>query len=244
MRSISLHSSASREGEPRQALEVERLEALLEERRGELTALSEEFRQFKARYTQVVGSRLSELAEVELAIREAEASRLGVESADEEEEARAIPEDEAQRAHTKSPSYKTTLRKLFWSVAKVFHPDHAPDEDEARRRHAIMAEASRAYSEGDMDSLHTLLEDDDLQLFCASTKGADERQDLASLLLGLKEDLRTVEFGIKRIRQDSLYRIKLSVDEEAAAGRDALAQMAERIKRQIAKARRRLEHLS
>jgi hypothetical protein len=60
----------------------------------------------------------------------------------------------------------------------------------------------------------------------------------------LKEELRTVEFGIKRTRQDGLYRLKLAADEEAAAGRDALAQQAERLDRQIVKARHRLANLT
>jgi len=56
--------------------------------------------------------------------------------------------------------------------------------------------------------------------------------------------LRTVEFGLKRIKQDGVYRIKVPADEEAKQGRDALAAMAERTDRQIVKARRRLAHLS
>jgi hypothetical protein len=107
-----------------------------------------------------------------------------------------------------------------------------------------MAEASRAYREGDVESLHTLLGDEELQFFCTGAQGKDDPEDLASQLIALKEELRTVEFGIRRIRQDGLFQLKLSVDEEAKAGRDALGAQAERINRQIAKARRRLEHLS
>jgi hypothetical protein len=72
----------------------------------------------------------------------------------------------------------------------------------------------------------------------------DDPGDLASRLIVLKEDLRTVEFGIRRIRQDGLYQLKLRVDEEAKLGRDALAEQADSINRQIVKARFRLEHLS
>jgi hypothetical protein len=135
------------------------------------------------------------------------------------------------------------MRKLFWSVARLFHPDRAADEREAQRRHAVMAEASRAYREGDVESLHTLLGDEQLQFFC-TRQGADEgEEDLAARFLRLKGELSTVEFGIKRIRQDALYRLKLEADEEARAGRDRLSLMAENIERQITKARRRLEHL-
>ena len=222
--------------------EIARLETILAERRCELVFLQEEFREFKARYTQIVGSRLAELALIEQAIKEAEARLFGVEETTEAGEECADSSDEA-RAPTSLP-VKTALRKLFWSVAKVFHPDHAVNEKEAQRRHTIMAEASRAYSEGDVESLHTLLGDEHLQSYCAGGSTQDDEEDLASRLLTLKEELRTLEFGIKRIKADSLYQLKLRADEDRAQGRDALAAMAGRIERQITKARHRLEHFS
>ncbi|HEX8144830.1 MAG TPA: hypothetical protein VF553_19840 [Pyrinomonadaceae bacterium] len=211
------------------------------QRRVELVALQEELRAFKARYTQLIGSLLAELSEVERSIKEAESRTLGTDASTEDEE-EASGTDDAQGPNTLP--VKTSLRKLFWSVARMFHPDMATDEGEARRRHTIMAEASRAYREGDVESLNTLLGDEELRFFCTSTQGNEKEEDLASRLLHIKEELRTVEFGIKRIRQDGLYRLKLSVDEEAAQGRDALTEQAEQLKRQIVKARRRLEHLS
>ena len=232
---LTIHPSAAREGfDP--AAEAARLEALVAERKAELTALQEEFREFKARSARVVGGQLVELSEVEREIREAEARLVGLD-----------PEEEAEDAagfYDAAPPPQTSLRKLFWSVARLFHPDHAADEQEAERRHRIMAEASRAYSDGDAESLSTLLGDEQLQFFCATAAHEDEPADLAARLLHLKEELRTAEFGVKRIRQDRLYHLMLKTQAEAAEGRDALASMAESITRQIAKARRRLEHLS
>ncbi len=242
MQSLSLHSSAKKTPSIDLAQEIARVDALLSERKTELIALQEELHDFKARYTQTVGSRLAELAEVERAIVEAEKRALGIDDSttDEDTETSTTGTD----ATVTLPG-KTTLRKLFWSVARMFHPDHAADEGEARRRHSIMAEASRAYQEGDVESLHTLLGDKELRSYCASAQeGADREEDLAGRLLNLREELRTVEFGIKRIRQNGLYRLKLSVAAEAMQGRDALAAQAEQINRQIIKARRRLEHLS
>ncbi len=147
MESISLHPTTSEQVAPDLAAEVARLEALLAERRAELTASQEEMREFKSRYTQTVGSRLAELAEVEQEIKEAEERMLGVEAVEEEEEDAGAP----RHAHDeRGLPVKTALRKLFWSVARMFHPDHAGDEHEARRRHSIMAEASRAYRDGDV----------------------------------------------------------------------------------------------
>jgi hypothetical protein len=60
----------------------------------------------------------------------------------------------------------------------------------------------------------------------------------------LKEELITVEFGIKRVRQDRLYQLMLTTTADAEQGRDALADMADQITRKIKKARNRLAHLS
>ena len=244
MQSLSLQQSADRNEPLDLALEVARLERTLIERRSELSLLQEEFHQFKTLYTQAIGSRLAELSEVELAIKQAEARRLGI--AEDTETEDSGESDAAQHAAQASQTSRVgkSLRQLFWAVAKMFHPDMAADEQEARRRHAVMAEASRAYREGDVESLHTLLGDEELQFFCTGTQSMDDPADLASQLITLKEDLRTAEFGIKRIRQDGLYQLKLKVEEEALKGHDALAEQAERINRQIVKARRRLEHLS
>ena len=238
--SVHLQPSTVNKKAPDAAAEAERLAALLEERRAELSALQEEFREFKERYARTVGGRLAELAEVEAEIRRAEARLAGLEEHGEDEEGRPDFEGTAPSA---APG-KGGLRKLFWSVARMFHPDHASDEEEARRRHRIMAEASRAYRDGDAESLSTLLGDEQLQFFCATAAHDEGPADLASRLLHLKEELRTAEFGVKRIRQDRLYHLMLKTQAEAAEGRDALAAMADSITRQIAKARRRLEHLS
>lgn len=230
-------TAAARETDP--AVEAERVARELAERNAELTALQDELRAFKARYAQVVGALLSELSEVEAEIRRAEARLAG--SEEDEEEA-----DGPSDFYASAPSQggKAGLRKLFWSVARLFHPDHAADDAEARRRHSIMAEASRAYREGDAESLHTLLGDEQLQFYCASASREDEPEDPAARLLNLKEELRTAEFGIKRARQDRLYQLMLRAAEESRHGRDALAQMADEIRRKVRKARNRLAHLS
>lgn len=238
METQGLTPHPSQEKPPDPALEAARLEALLAERRAELTELQESLRAFRSRYTQAVGGRLAELAEVEQAIREAERRALGV------EEDEPVGEEADEPSARGEPRGRLSLRKLFWSVARAFHPDHAADEQEARRRHSIMSEATRAYSEGDVDSLHTLLSDEDLQSYCAIPHDGDEREDPAARLIALKEELRTVEFGLRRVRQDRLFRLKLAVEAEARHGRDKLAEEAERINRLIAKARRRLAHLS
>jgi hypothetical protein len=238
MGNISLHTEASEARRFDVLEECARVEAELTQRRVELSELQERFREFKLKYAGVVGGPLAELAEVEAAIRAAEARLLGLEEEETNDEA-------ARDFYASAPETgRASLKKLFWSVARLFHPDHAADEEEAERRHSIMAEASRAYRDGDVDSLNTLLGDEQLQFYCATSARDEEPEDAGTRLLNLKEELRTIEFGLKRIHQDRLYHLMLSAEEEARAGRDALAEMAERIRRKIRKARNRLEHLS
>jgi hypothetical protein len=240
MQSLTLNPQAGRDEPLDPAAEVARLESLLSVRQVELTTLQKEMFEFKARYAQVVGSRLAELAEVEQAIREAEARLMR-----ERGEGAAQEDDEDEAAQASEKLAVGSLRKLFWSVAKLFHPDHASDETEARRRHQIMVEASRAYREGDAESLSTLLGDEELQFYCATpSKNSDAPEDLHARLLSLRDELRTVDFGIRRLTQDGMYRIKLAAESEAAEGRDALAEEAKRIGRQIVKARHRLTNLT
>ncbi len=238
MSNLGLQPSAVKHEPVDPAQEIVRLEGLLAGRRAALSALQEEFRAFKTRYAQVVGSRLAELADVEREIREAERRTLGVGADD------AADEVTSASVAAPPPSGQTTLRKLFWAVARLFHPDMAAGEAEARRRHEIMTAANRAYREGDADSLHTLLGDEELQSYCATRDGAADADDPATRIFKLKEALRTVEFGLKRIKQDRLYQLQRAADEAAAHGRDALAAEAARIARQIGKARNRLAHLS
>ena len=172
--SFHLQTLGAKAAPPDPAAEAARLEALLEERAAFLRGLQEELREFKVRYAQAVGSRLAELAEVEREIRRAEARLVGLDEEDADEE-----EDERADFYEASPSAKgkTGLRKLFWSVARMFHPDHASDDEEARRRHSIMAEATRAYNDGDVESLHTLLGDEQLQSYCATAPRDNEPED-------------------------------------------------------------------
>jgi hypothetical protein len=231
MQSLSLYQSDEKTSPIDIALEINRIEELLGDRQKELTFIQEEFREFKIRYTQIVGGQLSELIEIERAIKEAEKRIFNPDEG---------LSDDSSNHTTQTATIKGSIRKLFWSVAKMFHPDHASDKHEAERRHAIMVEANRAYEEGDAESLHTLLGNEDIYAYCAVSQ---DTEDMASKLLRLKEELRTIEFGIKRIKQDGLYQLKLKADAEAKHGRDVLAQKAEDIRRQIIKARHKLEHL-
>jgi hypothetical protein len=221
------------------AQEIARLELLLEERKAELRAAQEELRAFKERYARVVGRKYIELAHVERAIKKAESAlfNLPEESADE------LPNFNDDKSGETS-QVKNSLRKMFWKVAQLFHPDHAPDDKEAQRRHAVMSEATRAYQDGDVDKLAELLGDDDLKFFCATAgETKDGEFDPAEYILELKDELRTIEYGLKRLRQDPLRHVMLQTQAAQAQGRDELQETASRLERRLKKAQNRLAQL-
>ncbi|MCP9493279.1 MAG: hypothetical protein MSG64_02365 [Pyrinomonadaceae bacterium MAG19_C2-C3] len=217
--------------------ELLRLENALSARREELATLQDEMRQFRERYVEIVGERLAELAEVERRI--AAIEKL----ASPDDETQATDEVDNDFFSQRTPKENSSVRKLFWSIAKLFHPDFAGDDtDERERRHAIMAEASCAYQEGDAERLTALLSDDAFLSSCVSTSSeTDDEMTLARRLSRVREQLGTVEYGIRRIKQDGFYQMKIRVDDDAARGRDALAEMAARINKNIFQARLKLD---
>lgn len=136
--------------------EVARLESLLQERQDELTSLQAELFEFKTRYAQIVGCRLAELAEVEGGIKMAEARlQVGEDNAAAEVEAEDRGRDGKLRDSEKS-ALGGSMRKLFWSVAKLFHPDHAADEREAAEGRAALAEEARRIARQIVKARHRL----------------------------------------------------------------------------------------
>ena len=221
--------------------EIARLENLLAVRQAELKAAQSELRAFKERYAKIVGRKYAELAWVERAIKKTEVELFNLPAEDLPDTAPDLPNDKSGTAS----QVKNSLRKMFWTLAKVFHPDHAASDAEAQRRHAVMAAATRAYQEGDVDKLAELLGDDDLKFFC-TTASQDETAgppDPTEYILELKDELRTIEYGLKRTRQDSLYAVMQQAAEAKKTGRDELLETARRLERRIVKARNRLTQL-
>ena len=220
--------------------EADALEIRLRERQAELALTESEWNEFRARYIEAVGGAYAELEEVERQIAELEPVRDEV--ADEE------PEDEAEAEATAETSSEGAaarglkqVRKLFWRVAKMLHPDLASDDAERDRRHELMTEASQAYREGDLDRLSSLLDDES-----DSTSVTPELSELAALrsrVAQLKRELHRVETDIKHFAESPFFGVKIRCDDAARRGRDLLSEMRAHVADQIVDARRRLDVL-
>lgn len=148
--------------------ELAALEAVLAEKELELITLGIQLRNFEGRYVRIVGACYAELDEIEARIAELYARRRSDQVGAEEDAVRARTRaresaeaagiaDQAAENEKFQPS--DNLKRRYRDVAKCIHPDLAIDESERTRRHGMMADANRAYREGDEQRLRDILRD-------------------------------------------------------------------------------------
>ena len=116
----------------------------------------DKLRQFERRFRPAVGDRYDELERLR------ERINRGWQALGEAREGRTIrpgPNPEEDSGETvSSPRPEEGARQLFLRLARQIHPDLTADEEERRRRHELMAEATLAYRDNDDRRLQWLLE--------------------------------------------------------------------------------------
>ena len=134
------------------------------------------------------------------------------------------------------------VRRLFRDVAKIVHPDLARDEITRDRRHQLMIEANKAYALGDEERLRWIL-----QAWENSPEAVqDSDPDAARLRIlrrisQLEEELGSCARELSELHDSPLWKLKVMVDEAAARGKDLVADMLRRLKRDVMAARNRLD---
>jgi hypothetical protein len=136
------------------------------------------------------------------------------------------------------------LRAIYIQVAKAVHPDLTTDESERARRHKYMAAANEAYEQGDIERLKTILHE-----WRSSPEAVPGEGPAAELVRAIRQiaqmrtRLATVRDQLDALRKTDIFRLWTQAAEYEAGGRDLLQTMAEEVDAQIARARRRLEHV-
>jgi hypothetical protein len=220
----------------------------LAERESELAQLRAQLKSFEGRYLRHVGVLYAELDDLEARIAEREVDLYDSASArNRAEEARRQAQethDAAFGASSEAEEFDPppSLKTLFREVAKRIHPDFARDDAEQRHFTMLMARANQAYSRGDTETLQRLL-DDHLEIN-ASIAG----EDAAAELLRITRQIQHAERDIANLEAErstllSSEIAQLFQDAEAAAHehRDMLAELAAKLREQIADARYRFE---
>lgn len=237
----------------KQLSELAALESQLAQRELDLASLRAELHTFERRYLGIVGVRYTQLDEIEAQIAEAQA-RLNPQNDKAQEQAtkaRTQAQESAQatgniQEQKESVRFKPSenLKRLYWEVAKCIHPDLAIIEEERIRRHGLMAEANRAYEEGDEERLRVILQE--WESSPESVKGDGLGSELVRVIRKIaqvEERLRAIEIEVAQLRESNLYKLITKVEEARKEKRDLLAEMATQLDKQIADARKRLDEI-
>jgi len=232
--------------------ELATLEKNLIERELDLASLRAELTAFEKLYLKVVGVKYAELDEIEAQIAELR-SRLEPNNDEAAQQARAArSRAEETRATTElaisnpvlfSPSQ--SLKSLYRQVAKAIHPDLATDDADRSNRQRLMAEANKAYAEGDETRLRQILEQYESSPDLVVGEGtAAELVRVIRNIAQIKRRLAEIEKEIGKLMESEIANLEARAEEESKQGRDLLSQMAQAVSQRIEKAQSTLTRLS
>jgi hypothetical protein len=216
------------------------LDTALSERAAEIARAKSDLEAFRIRYRQEVGQLHEELDELQLA--NARAELIEIERKLEGERSGASATPTAPRPEPLPRFTSDSVRKLFRDVAKIIHPDLANDEHTRDRRHTLMAEANRAYALGDEERLRWIL--DAWERSPEAVQGADPvatRERIMRRIAQIEQQLDAFADEFAEMQDSPLSQLKAMVDEASGRGKDLVADMVRRLKRDIMAARNRLD---
>lgn len=234
----------------RKLYELSEIETELAEHELDLATLQAELNTFEARYIRIVGVCYAKLDELDAQISEAEARLKPKDNRIQEQatKARAQAQESSQaagidlepREEKFVPSER--LKKLYREVAKCIHPDLAVGEKERTRRQQLMADANRAYEEGDEDKLRAILAE--WESSPESVKGDGTAAELVRVIRKIAQAearLSEIDSIIAQLKELDLYQLKIKVEEVEREGRDLLVEMASNIEKKIDSAKNKLK---
>ena len=105
-----------------------------------------------------------------------------------------------------------------------------------------MADANRAYEEGDQERLQKIL--DEWESSPESIRGEDIGTELVRILRKIAQAegrLGHITTEIKELLESDLYQLKMKAEESEARGQNLLAKMAARLNDEISRAQKQLE---
>lgn len=231
------------------------LEAQLVDKELEFSTLQAQLRAFEKKYVAVVGVKYAELDEVMAQVaellaanapndRDAEhqAGQARSRARQTAEEVGSARPDDVRRQFTPS----VDLKKLYRDVAKQIHPDLTTDPKERRRRHTLMAEANRAYEDGDEERLREILRRYAMSPEAVAGEGTGaELVRVLRKISQVEERLTEVGAQISELQDSELGRLRQKCDAAIEEGRDLLAEMAADMEMKIAEVKgqlRRIKH--
>lgn len=226
-----------------------RRRGLLADLRRQLRSLEAEYardveriRKFERRYRPAVGVRYDELERLrERTSRGWEAlgnaqSSAGPGGSDAETEA------DEPRQPVRRPG--SEARRLFLTLARQIHPDLATDEDERKRRHEFMAEATLAYRDNDSHRLQWLVEhwqaeSEPILGFGRGSQWARTNRQIA----WARYRIRDVQYSLGQLHSSPVARMMQEHDAARASGRNLILEMRKQIQAELEEAYREDDRL-
>jgi ABC-type phosphate transport system auxiliary subunit len=234
----------------RKKAELSELQSRLADQELALTVLRSELTAFERTYLRTVGCRYAELDEIQAQIAEQRA-RLRPDKSVRDEATHArerafASRNSVEKAGAEPPrgSKSQTLRSLYREVAKRIHPDLATDPLDRARREQFMADANRAYEEGDEARLRAILTE--YEASPESVKGEGTAAELVRVIRKIaqvKKRLTKIDQELAELRNSELFALKAKVDRSTVSGTDLLKEMAEDLDVEIAILRERLKKI-
>ena len=221
------------------------MRARLAGRERHLEGLRDEAAVFERRYHARVGHYVAELERLEAEIADALARLHPADAALREAAASrarrgalvVVPAEVSSAGQTSHAG--EGLKRLYLEVARRLHPDFAADECDRERRTRLMAEANRAYAEGDADGLQALL--DDWEVTPDAFAGGEVAAALARVeraIARIAERLRAIAAEMITFRRSELWLLRAEVEAAERQGHDLLAELADEQRARVALARK------
>lgn len=230
------------------------LEAQLADRELELASFLADLVFFEKRYLQTVGRRYAMLDELKAKIAEAHARQNPhrQDAHDEAKQARTKARESARAAgsdgastpslddavSSSKPKRPESLTRLYRQAAKLLHPDLTLDGAEREKRHRLMAEVNEAYARGDEERIRAILRE--WQASPESVEGDGPGAELVRVIRKIaqvEKRLKGITAEMEQHRRGELARLRKTVEEAQANGRDLLKELGEQLDGEITAAR-------
>lgn len=121
---------------------------------------------------------------------------------------------------------KDELKKLFRTLAKMFHPDLVTESYEKKRRAEVMAKINNAYAAGDVASLKALLEVPSEPKPVFQKTRAELVAELRSEVRRLDGVIRELSDTLQSLTRSEIVKLMLDVSIARTEGRELLVEIA------------------
>ena len=254
---LEWHPGPGAEELVRRRAQLQVLTGQLLERERDLAAFRSELHAFETTYRKALGSRYARLDELaELLDETAEpAAEDGGPGPEEDGPAERYPgqglpggqnwawgEREPEREPERRPLVNEDARRLFRQLARLIHPDLAPDPEERERRTNLMVAANDAYEQGDVAALERLLEDWHASPEAVTGSGAAaELERTLRRIAQVEAGMRRIDEELAELEASAMGWLRRRVEKAAREGWDLLAHMVRELDRQIGEAQLELD---